>query len=483
MLWFIYALLFGNVGWAELRCAQKFGALGAAQPMGRAAKPERFEGDDVSLDSSKSGTGPLDGVRVLDLTTILLGPFATQILGDMGADVIKVESPGGDAMRDVGPPPADGMGAVFLGANRNKRSIVLDLKQQIARAALLRLAAGADVFVHNMRPQAIERLGLGYDDVVKVRTDIIYCGSYGFGASGPYGNKAAFDDMIQAASGLAALQNRAAAPRYVTSAVADKITGMAVVNAILMALFHRERSGRGQCVEVPMFETLVNFNMVEHLYGRVYEPPRGRTGYPRTLSPDRRPYATKDGYIGVLPYTDRQWKAFFELAERPDLAVDPRYQSMNKRLMNIDALYADVSDVLAKRTSAQWLQALDAANIPAMPVHDPDALPEDAHLVAEEFWELRNDPELGQLRFPGPSAHFSATPGEFRRLPPRLGEHSVAVLSEAGYREEEIDGMLAAGATHQYGGQQDNGQQDNGQQDNGDSAHRLSANAARGDGK
>jgi crotonobetainyl-CoA:carnitine CoA-transferase CaiB-like acyl-CoA transferase len=180
----------------------------------------------------------------------------------------------------------------------------------------------------------------------------------------------------------------------------------------------------------------------------------------------------------VLPYTDRQWKAFFELAERPDLAVDPRYQSMNKRLMNIDALYADVSDVLAKRTSAQWLQALDAANIPAMPVHDPDALPEDAHLVAEEFWELRNDPELGQLRFPGPSAHFSATPGEFRRLPPRLGEHSVAVLSEAGYREEEIDGMLAAGATHQYGGQQDNGQQDN-----GDSAHRLSATAARRDGK
>lgn len=400
--------------------------------------------------SASTAAGPLDGVRVLDLTTILLGPFATQILGDMGADVIKVESPGGDAMRDVGPPPADGMGAVFLGANRNKRSIVLDLKQAKARAALLHLAEGADVFVHNMRPQAIERLGLGYADLVKARADIIYCGSYGFRAEGPYGNKAAFDDMIQAASGLAALQNRRAEPRYVTSAVADKITGMAVVNAVVMALYHRQRSGRGQCVEVPMFETMVNFNMVEHLYGRVYEPARGRAGYPRTLSPDRRPYATKDGYIGVLPYTDRQWEAFFELAERPDLAADPRYQSMKIRLANIDALYADVSEVLATRTSAQWLQALDAANIPAMPVYDPDELPEDPHLVAGDFWQIREDADLGCLRFPGPSANFSATPGGLRHLPPRLGEHSVAILAEAGYGGEDIEAMLATGATCQY---------------------------------
>lgn len=404
----------------------------------------------MNTGSSSAAAGPLDGVRVLDLTTILLGPFATQILGDMGADVIKVESPGGDAMRDVGPPPADRMGAVFLGANRNKRSIVLDLKQAMARAALLRLAEGTDVFVHNMRPQAIERLGLGYADLVKARADIIYCGSYGFRAAGPYGNKAAFDDMIQAASGLAALQNRRAEPRYVTSAVADKITGMAVVNAVVMALFHRQRSGQGQCVEVPMFETMVNFNMVEHLYGRVYEPPRGRAGYPRTLSPDRRPYATRDGYIGVLPYTDRQWQAFFDLAERPDLAVDPRYQSMHKRLANIDDLYADVSKVLATRTSAQWLQALDAANIPAMPVYDPDELPDDPHLAAGNFWQISDDAGLGRLRFPGPSAHFSATPGALRHLPPRLGEHSVAILAEAGYRAEDIDAMLAAGATHQY---------------------------------
>jgi crotonobetainyl-CoA:carnitine CoA-transferase CaiB-like acyl-CoA transferase len=404
----------------------------------------------VNADSEIRPAGPLDGVRVLDLTTILLGPFATQILGDMGADVIKVEAPGGDATRDVGPPPAEGMGAVFLGTNRNKRSIVLDLKQDVARETLLHLATEADVFVHNMRPRAIARLGLRYQDLAAARADIIYCGSYGFGASGPYGDKAAFDDMIQAASGLAALQNRDAEPRYVTSAIADKITGMAVASAVVMALYHRERSGEGQCVEVPMFETMVNFNMVEHLYGRCYEPARGRTGYPRTLSPDRRPYATRDGYIGVLPYTDRQWQAFFALAGRPDLAADPRYQSLDKRLANIDALYADVAKLLAARTSDQWLEACDAANIPAMPVHDPDELPENAHLAAEKFWQVRDDPELGPLRFPGPSALFSATPGGFRRLPPRLGEHSVEILAQAGYGEEDIDAMLAAGATHQH---------------------------------
>ena len=405
---------------------------------------------DSNAEPSSRDAGPLAGVRVLDLTTILLGPFATQILGDMGADVIKVEAPGGDATRAVGPPPAHGMGAVFLGCNRNKRSIVLDLKQDAARSVLLRLASEADVFVHNMRPQAIAGLGLGYESLAQARADIVYCGSYGFRACGPYGGKAAFDDMIQAASGLAALQNRDAEPCYVTSAIVDKITGMAVANAIVMALYHRERSGQGQSVEVPMFETMVNFNMVEHLYGRAYEPARGRTGYPRTLSPDRRPYATKDGYIGVLPYTDRQWQAFFALAGRPELAADPRYQSLDKRLANIDTLYADVSKILTQRTSAQWLEALDAVDIPAMPVHDPDALPEDAHLVAGNFWEIRDDPELGRLRFSGPAALFSGTPAVFRCLPPRLGEHSVEILAEVGYGEGDIDAMRAVGATHQH---------------------------------
>jgi len=399
------------------------------------------------VESNSSNPGPLAGIRVLDLTSILLGPIATQILGDMGADVVKVEPPQGDATRGVGPPPSDGMGAVFMGTNRNKRSLVLDLKREAGREALLALVRGADVFVHNMRPQAIERLGLGYAQVSAARPDIVYCATYGFRASGPYGNKPAFDDMIQAASGLAALQGRGDRPRYVTSAIADKVTGLTVVYCIVMALFHRERRGEGQCIEVPMFETLVAFNMVEHLYGKTFVPARGRTGYPRTLSLDRRPYATRDGYIGVLPYTDRQWRAFFELAGREDLAADDRYGTVSDRLANIDALYADVAAILATRTSAAWLAELDAANIPSMPVNDPDELSEDPHLREVGFWELAEDPELGTLRFPGVAPQFTKTPGRLRRLAPRLGEHSAEVLEEAGYTRSAIEKLLAEGIT------------------------------------
>ena len=403
-------------------------------------------------DLAREASGPLAGMRVVDLTTILLGPVATQMLGDLGADVIKVESPGGDAVRGAGPPPVeDGMGAIFLTNNRNKRGIVLDLKDPRGLEAMMRLMESADAFVHNMRPQAIDKLGLDYPAVSERNASIVHCGAWGFRRSGPYGHKPAYDDMIQAVSGLAALQAVDGEPRYVTSVVADKVTGLHVAVAVLAALLHRAKTGEGQCIEVPMFETLVGFNMFEHLYGKTYEPPRGSMGYPRALSPDRRPYRTRDGWVGALPYTDRQWAALFEIANRPDLADDPRFKTLPSRLAHIDAVYATLGEVLAERTTAEWLEAFDAANIPSMPVNRPDDLVEDPHLAATGFWRTVEHPDLGTLRFPGVPAQFSKTPGAIRRAPPKLGEHSVEVLAEIGYAREEIEALVEAGVTRDGG--------------------------------
>ena len=401
---------------------------------------------------ASQSTGPLAGMRVVDLTTILLGPVATQMLGDLGADVIKVESPGGDAVRGAGPPPVeDGMGAIFLTNNRNKRGIVLDLKDPRGLEAMMRLMESADAFVHNMRPQAIDKLGLDYPAVSARNPSIVYCGAWGFRRTGPYGHKPAYDDMIQAVSGLAALQAVDGEPRYVTSVVADKVTGLHVAVAVLAALLHRAKTGEGQCIEVPMFETLVGFNMFEHLYGKTYEPPRGSMGYPRALSPGRRPYRTRDGWVGALPYTDPQWAALFEIADRPDLAEDPRFKTLPSRLAHIDAVYATLGEVLAERTTAEWLEAFDAANIPSMPVNRPDDLVEDPQLAATGFWRTVEHPDLGTLRFPGVPAQFSRTPGEIRRAPPKLGEHSVEVLAEIGYAREEIEALVEAGVTRDGG--------------------------------
>lgn len=399
---------------------------------------------------SDYANGPLQGIRVIDLTTILLGPLATCMLADMGADVIKVESPEGDATRVLGPQPTQ-MGPVFLNCNRNKRSLVLDLKQTAGREALLQLARSCDVFVHNMRPQAIQRLGLSYQDIAAVTAQIIYCGTYGFRQGGPYSHKPAYDDMIQAASGIAALQtNERGEPRYINSVMADKITAMAVAQAVTTALFHRERSGEGQAVEVPMFETLAAFMLTEHLYGKTYQPARGETGYPRALSPNRRPYASKDGYIGVLPYSDKQWQSLFKVAGRADLAEDPRFSTMSARLANIDTVYALLAEVVATRTTQQWLDDLDAVNVPAIAVASADDLIDDPHLNAVGFWQTMEHPTEGTIRTPDIATRFSKTPGSIRAPAPQLGEHSVEVLREAGLSDAVIDSLLTDRITVQH---------------------------------
>lgn len=392
-------------------------------------------------------SGPLDGVRVIDLTTVLLGPFATQILGDMGADVIKVESPVGDSMRGLGPRRSDGMSAVFLNSNRNKRSLVLDLKSEKGRAAMLKIVKTADVFFHNMRPRGVRGLGLAYEDLQPVNPRLIYCGAYGYKESGPYGHKPAYDDMIQAASGLAMLQGAIGEhPAYVANAVCDKIVGMAAASAVSMALYRREKTGEGQNIEVPMFETMVNFLLPEHWMGMTFEPPLGKAGYNRALSKGRRPYRTKNGYVAALPYSDRQWEAFFRLVDREDLLEDPRFQTLDDRVNNIEDLYAELAKIIATRITAEWLEALDAAHIPVMVVNTLDDLAEDPHLVATGFWQAFEHPNEGSLKLPGISTAFSESPGDLRRPAPRLGEHTAEVLQEAGLSNDEIMEMVKDGS-------------------------------------
>ena len=390
--------------------------------------------------------GPLAGIRVLDATSVVLGPLAGQMLGDLGADVVKIEPPEGDTTRQLGPARHVGMAALFLGCNRNKRSLVLDLKRPEGRVALLRLAGTADVFMHNLRPAATKKLGLEYEAFHTVNPRMVYCATYGFRAAGPYGNKPAYDDIIQAAAGLTSLQTPLTGePRYLPTIVADKTSGMAVAFAVLAALIHRDRTGGGQAIEVPMFETLVSFVMVEHLYGETFVPPAEPAGYKRILNRYRRPFATKDGYLAVLPYTDANWRAFFELTGRSDLLVDPRFTTLASRLANIETLYGELAKIVATRTSAEWLADLDRANIPAMVVNTLETLLHDPQLEATGFWKVVEHPSEGTIRMPDVPATFGATPAGIHRLPPRLGEHTREVLTDAGFGEDEIQSLLATG--------------------------------------
>lgn len=395
--------------------------------------------------------GPLDGIKVVEFTSVVLGPWACQILGDMGADVIKVEPPTGDTNRNLGPYRETGnMCALYMTCNRNKRSIVLDLKSDKGREAAFKLVSDADVMVHNFRPTAMEKLGLDYEAVKAVNPNIVYCATYGFSRKGRYGNRGALDDGIQAASGMSMLMARALGdgqPRYLPTVIADKTTGLAVVNAVCAALFSRERTGKGQAIEVPMFESTVSFLMAEHQWGQTFEPAIGTAGYARLLADNRKPYKTKDGFLSMLPYWDNHWKTFCGIIDRPDMITDPRFDRMKNRLANINEMHAQISAALLQRTTDDWVTALEQTNVPFMVVNTLDDLINDPHLVESGYWQIFDHPTEGKIRMGSSPYNFSETPASIRRLPPHLGEHSREILAEAGYGAQEIETMLADGVT------------------------------------
>ncbi|NYT62475.1 CoA transferase [Alcaligenaceae bacterium] len=391
--------------------------------------------------------GPLAGLRIVDLSSVLLGPFCTLILGDMGADVVKVETLSGDSTRSIGPARHAGMSAVFLSVNRNKRSIALDLKHPDGRAALLDLLRDADVFITNVRRKPLGRLGLSYEEVAAVNKEIIYCNAVGYAEGGPLQDEPAYDDIVQANSGIAALQAYfSGAPQYVATVMADKGAGMMAALAIMAAVRHREQTGKGQKVEVPMYESMVWFTMTEHLYGHTFVPPQGATVYPRPVSKFRRPYRTQDGYLAVVPYNDKQWLRFFKLIGQEELAADPRFISIDQRTLNIDALYGLLEDAIAQGTTAHWVQALGEIDIPAYPVRHPDELMQEPQLVATGFFRELEHPSEGPIVMMDSPMKLSDSPIGVRRHAPRLGEHSRELLTEIGYSKDKIVALATSGA-------------------------------------
>jgi len=391
--------------------------------------------------------GPLEGVRVIDMTSVVVGPLATQIMADYGADVIKVEAPGGDIIRRLaGRSVTPAMSGKFLHLNRNKRSIALDLKQPEAHAALLKLVAGADVLIWNMRPVTMERLRLGYEDVRQVNPRIIYCGMFGFGQGGRYRDKAAYDSIIQGSAGIAALYHRAVGePRYLPMVIADRSVGLMAVQMVLMCLYQRERTGEGQAIELPMFENTARAVLEDHMYLRTFEPPLGGTGDPRLIDAHARPMPTKDGWICITANTNDQVFVIFDAIGRPELKEDPRFNSLEARFENTAEYFRIRTEGMQLKTTAEWMEIFDRADVPAMPYQTLEQLIDDPHLRDVGMFELVDHPTEGKVwNMPNPNKLSGGARKDFLHAP-KIGQQSVEILREAGYSESEIADLVTSG--------------------------------------
>jgi crotonobetainyl-CoA:carnitine CoA-transferase CaiB-like acyl-CoA transferase len=396
----------------------------------------------------------LEGLRIVDMSSVVMGPFATQILGDLGADVIKVEPHSGDTTRHVTPMRTENMGWVFLHANRNKRSIVLDLKAPEGKAALLKILAGADALVTNIRTRALQRLGLDYDSLSTINPRLIVMNLVGYGEDGPYAGRPAYEDLIQGATALPSLLVLAGSeePHYVPQAFNDRAVGTTSAVSLLAAVIYRERTGKGQQITIPMFETMAQWVLGDHFGGATFEPPLGPPGYKRTLTRERRPYRTRDGRICSLIYTDKHWETFMRLiGEEQTFRTDPRFANIGSRTEHAHDLYAYVSQAMLERTTAEWVRLLLDNDIPVAPLHTLDTLIQDEHLAAKNYLPVVEHPTEGPIRQVAIASDWSASPPSIRRPPPRLGEHSLEILQEAGLTRAEMQALIETGVTVQAG--------------------------------